>query len=63
MIEPTDLISTAEAREILGVSHDKMARLLRTGAIKHYRDVRDLRLKLVSRRDIDALKAPRDRVA
>jgi excisionase family DNA binding protein len=63
MVRPTDLISTAEAREILGVSHDKMARLLRTGAIKYYRDVRDLRLKLLSRSEIEALKAPRERVA
>jgi excisionase family DNA binding protein len=63
MFEPVDLISTAEARKILGVSHDKMSRLLRTGALKHYRDVRDLRLKLVSREDVEALKAPRERVA
>jgi excisionase family DNA binding protein len=63
LLKPIDLISTAEARKVLGVSHDKMARLLRTGALSYYRDVRDLRLKLVSRRDVEALKAPRERVA
>jgi len=63
MLKPSDLISTAEARKVLGVSHDKMARLLRTGALNYYRDVRDLRLKLVSRRDVEALMAPRERVA
>lgn len=60
---PADLISTAEARSILGVSHDKMARLLKSGALKHYRDVRDLRLKLVSRGAVEGLKAPSERVA
>ena len=61
--EPTDLMSVAKARRVLGVSHDKMARLLKSGVLQHYRDVRDLRVKLVSRRDIEALKSPRERVA
>jgi excisionase family DNA binding protein len=57
------LLTAADARRLLGVSHDKMSRLLKSGSLKYYRDVRDLRLKLVSRRDVEALLVPRERVA
>jgi excisionase family DNA binding protein len=58
---PRDLITTAEAGKLLGVSHDKMWKLLKNGTLRHYYDVRDLRFKWVSRRDVEALRKPRER--
>lgn len=52
---PTDLITTAEARELLGVSHTKMAQLLKGGEIRHFPNPLDRRVKLVSKAEVLAL--------
>lgn len=53
---PHDLISTAEARKLLGVSRVKMSQLLRDGRLRHFPDSLDKRYKLVSRAEVEALK-------
>jgi predicted DNA-binding transcriptional regulator AlpA len=60
---PTDLISTAEAQRLLGVSRPKMSRLLREGRLRHFPNPVDLRVKLVSRAEVLALIPPRVRAA
>lgn len=60
--KPTDLIATAEARELLGISRFKMAELLRDGVIRHFPDPLDKRVKLVSRAEVLALRV-RDKAA
>lgn len=60
---PTDLISTTEAQHLLGVSRPKMSRLLKDGAIRHFPNQIDKRVKLVSRAEVLALLPPRVRAA
>ena len=59
---PADLITTAEARDLLGVSRFKMAELLKEGIIRHFPDPLDKRVKLVSRSEVLALRV-RDKAA
>ena len=59
---PGDLISVAEAQKVLGVSHAKMAQLIKEGVLKHFPDPLDKRVKLISKADIIALKV-RDKAA
>ncbi len=59
--EPTDLISVAEARKLLGVSPIKMAALIRDGYIRHFPYPLDRRVKLVSRTQVLSLR--RDKAA
>lgn len=61
--QPTDLIQVAEARRLLGVSTVKMSQLLRDGAIRHFPDPLDKRVKLVSESEVLSLKVRRDRRA
>jgi hypothetical protein len=63
MDRPTDLITTAQARMLLGVSTKKMADMLRDGTIRHFPDVLDRRKKLVSKGEVLALRAPRAEAA
>ena len=58
MDRPTDLITTAQARTLLGVSTKKMADMLRDGTIRHFPDVLDRRKKLVSKGEVLSLRAP-----
>jgi hypothetical protein len=60
--QPTDLITTSEARDLLGVSRFKMAELLKDGVVRYFPDPLDKRVKLVSRIEIMALKV-RDKAA
>jgi hypothetical protein len=53
---PNDLISTAEARKLLGVSTVKMSQLLRDGDIRFFTDPLDKRVKLISRSEVTALR-------
>jgi predicted DNA-binding transcriptional regulator AlpA len=62
MTEQKDLISVTEARELLGVSRQKMANLISTGMLRHYPDPLDLRSKLVRRTEVLSLKK-RDKAA
>lgn len=50
-----DLISIAEARVLLGVSHTKMAQMLKSGVIRHFPNPLDGRVKLVSKAEVLAL--------
>jgi hypothetical protein len=51
----SELIKVAEARKLLGVSANKMAALIGSGAIPFEQDPLDHRVKLVSRKDIEKL--------
>jgi hypothetical protein len=53
---PDDLISTTEARKLLGVSTVKMTQLIKHGVFTVYTDLLDRRVKLISRAEIEALK-------
>lgn len=59
---PCDLITVTEARTLLGVSAVKMARLLKEGTLRHWPNILDNRVKLVSRAEVLALKELRRRV-
>jgi excisionase family DNA binding protein len=52
-----DLMTVAEAREALGVSKAKMARMIAAGELRAEPDPLDKRFKLVSREEVEALKA------
>jgi hypothetical protein len=51
----SDLIKVSEARKILGISANKMAALIGSGALPHQLDPLDHRVKLVRRRDVENL--------
>jgi hypothetical protein len=53
----SEYISVAEAREMLGVSEPKMAKMLRDGMLKWERNPLDMRGKLIRRADVEALAA------
>ena len=53
---PDDLISTTEARKLLGVSTVKMTQLIKHGLFTVYTDLLDRRMKLISRAEVEALK-------
>ena len=56
---PDDLMAAAEAQRLLGVSHAKMAQLIRDGTLRHFPNPLDRRVKLVSRSEVLALKPTR----
>jgi hypothetical protein len=56
---PIDLIPVSEARKLLGVSPAKMSQLIRDGIIRHYPDLLDKRVKLVSEAEVTSLKRGR----
>jgi hypothetical protein len=60
---PNDLITATAARKLLGISPLKMTKLLSQGAIRHFPDPLDERKKLVSRREVLALKVPKAEAA
>lgn len=60
---PKDLVTTARARELLGVSTKKMADMLKDGTIRHFPDPLDKRKKLVSKREVEALIIPKAEAA
>ncbi len=60
---PTDLISTTEAQHLLGVSRPTMARLLKDEVIRHFPNLIDERVKLVSRSEVLAIKPQRAEAA
>ena len=57
--KPSDLIPVAEARKLLGVSPAKMSQLLRERIIRHFPDLLDKRVKLVSESEVLSLKIGR----
>ena len=62
-MQPTDLITTSEARRLLGVSAVKMAQLIREGVVRHFPNLLDKRVKLVSKAEVEALKPSRAEAA
>ena len=56
---PNDLVAVSEAQRLLGVSHAKMAQLIREGTLRHFPNPLDRRVKLVSRSEVLALKPNR----
>ena len=56
---PKDLMAVSEAQRLLGVSHAKMAQLIREGTLRHFPNPLDRREKLVSRSEALALKPNR----
>jgi hypothetical protein len=54
-IEPNDLITIAEARGLLGVSHTKMSQIVKRGVIRYFPNPLDGRVKLVSKSEVMAL--------
>jgi hypothetical protein len=50
-----DLITVSEARALLGVSHTKMAQIVKNGVIRHFPNPLDGRVKLVSKAEVLAL--------
>ena len=60
---PDDLITTAEARDLLNVSTVKMAQLLRDGTLRYFTSPLDRRVKFVSRAEVVALKPARSEAA
>jgi predicted DNA-binding transcriptional regulator AlpA len=57
MNRPTDLITTREAIKLLHISPSTMSRLIKDGVLNHFVDLLDKRVKLVSRAEVEALKA------
>ena len=53
---PIDLIPVTEARNLLRVSPTTMSRLLKEGSIRHFPDLLDKRLKLVSKDEVLAIR-------
>ena len=62
-MQPTDLITTSEARRILQVSAVKMAQLIREGIVRHFPNPLDKRVKFVSKAEVEALKPRRAEAA
>ena len=60
---PDDLMAVAEAQRLLGVSHAKIAQLIRDGTLRHFPNPLDRRVKLVSRAEVLALKPGRVDIA
>ncbi|HEX8561275.1 MAG TPA: hypothetical protein VF668_24500 [Pyrinomonadaceae bacterium] len=56
---PNDLMAVAEAQRLLGVSHAKIAQLIKEGMLRHFPNPLDRRVKLVSRSEVLALKPRR----
>lgn len=63
MNTPTDLITTREARTLLGVSPLTMTRILKDGTLRHFPNPIDKRQKLVSKAEVEALIPRRAKVA
>jgi hypothetical protein len=57
--QPTDLIPAHEARELLGVSPSKMAKLIKDKTLTCWKSPLDARVKLFSRAEVEGLKSPR----
>ena len=58
-----ELMTVAEATQYLGIGNKKMSQLLKEGVLAWRADVLDKRIKLVKRRDVEALRASSKRVA
>jgi hypothetical protein len=55
-----DFVSLTEAARSIGVSRNKMWKLVRAGVFTVYENPRDAREKLLKKADVDAYLAPRE---
>lgn len=53
--QPNDLITVTAARQLLGVSHTKMSRLIKEGVFRCFNNPLDGREKLLSKAEVLAL--------
>jgi hypothetical protein len=51
-LRSNDLITTTEARNLLGIGRTKMAELIRKGILQYWTNPLDARKKLVSREEV-----------
>jgi hypothetical protein len=61
--QPADLITTSEARLLLGVSAVKMAQLIKDGVVRHFPNPLDKRVKFISKREALSLRPKRAEAA
>jgi len=61
--QPVDLITTSEARLLLGVSAVKMAQLIKDGVVRHFPNPLDKRVKFISKREVLSLRPKRAEAA
>ncbi|HEV7859255.1 MAG TPA: hypothetical protein VGO91_11605 [Pyrinomonadaceae bacterium] len=61
--QPADLITTSEARLLLGVSAVKMAQLIKEGVVRHFSNPLDKRVKFISKREVLSLRPKRAEAA
>lgn len=59
METPNDLLNVNEATALLGISHTKMAKLIKQGVLTVYKNPLDARKKLISRAELLSLKPRR----
>lgn len=55
----SELVTVAEARQILGISANKMSALIGSGALPYEQDPLDRRVKLVKRVEVEGLMRKR----
>lgn len=55
----SELVTVAEARQILGISANKMSALIGSGALPYEQDPLDRRVKLVKRIEVEGLMRKR----
>ena len=58
MADIAEFLTVRQAAEYLGVSRNKIWRLLRDGRLEAYRNPRDDRVKLVRREALEELRQP-----
>lgn len=63
MEAPKDLISLTEAAKLLGTTHNKMTRLVKSKELRAFANPLDRRYKLVSKAEVLSLKVPRAEAA
>lgn len=49
-----EYLTASEARDLMGVTQFKMTKLLKTGELPHQRSLRDGRVTLIKRSDVEA---------
>ena len=54
-MQADDLLTTAQVRQMLGISKKKMAALIASGELHTQSDPLDKRIKLIHRSEVDAL--------
>ncbi len=58
MLEEVEFLTVMAAAAYLGISRDKLSRLIRAGKLKALENPLDSRQRLIARRELDALRPP-----